>query len=226
MKTVGQHISNIRALIKAYGRTQEGYTDEGLYSLFCVSGAKILQQQLKKFMAISEHNWFRICLALEVTKSHDCDCVPDNLECKVLRTKYKIPSTLVGRNNSKLQARLLSGKTINIVSEDDWFRRKDRETSEYYGSLINERLVIWNAPLSLKVISVNGLWSNPIELSTIPNCSSDGSEVGVCYDPLTQLYPLEDSYAEDAYLAVLKMLNIPLQLPQDQTNDSNEFIKL
>jgi len=225
VKTIGQHISNIRGLIKAYGRNQEGYTDEGLYSLFSVSRATILQQQLKKFMAISEHNWFRICMSLEIAKSHDCDCVPDKYECKVLRTKYKIPPVLVGRNNSKIQVRLLSGKTVNIVSEDEWFR-KNKDTKEYYGSIVNHYLILWNVPLTLKVISVNGLWTNPIDLVHIPNCLNDGVEVGTCFDPLTQDYPLEDEYAEDVYMKVLKLLNIPLQLPQDQTNDSNEFIKL
>lgn len=226
MKTVGQHLSNIRGLIKAYGRTQEGYTDEGLYNLFSISRNEVLVNQLKKFRAISHTNWYQICIGLNVTKSHDCDCVPEYLECKVLKTNNQLPDMLTGRNNSKIKVRTIGGKTINIVTEDEWFRKKDNETSDYYGSFINSHLVIWNAPLSLKVILVSAIWSDPIELASIPNCSNDGTPVGTCYDPLTSLFPLQEEYCNAVYQMVLKMLSTSTQIIQDQTNDSNEFIKM
>jgi hypothetical protein len=225
MKTIGEHISNLRSLIKVYGRTQEGYTDEGLYSLFSVSRAEILKNELKKFMAVSEQNWFQVCMGLEISKSHNCDCVPDTLECKVLKSKYKVPAVLVGRNNSKLKVRTIGGKNINIVSEDEWFRKKDKAT-ELHGSIVNSYLVIWNAPLNLKVVLISGLWSNVLDLQHIPNCSEDGVESGLCYNPLTTLFPLQEEYVRQAYKMTMELLNAPLQLPQDQTNDSNEFIKL
>jgi len=226
MKTIGQHISTIRGLIKAYGRNPEGYTDEGLYSLFSVSRNKVLQNQIKKFMAVSEDNWIQLCMKLEISKSHNCDCVPDKLECKVLKSVYKIPTSLVGRNNSKLKIRLISGKAINIVKEDEWFRKSKRSTNEYYGSIVNNHLIIWNVPLTLKIVLVSGIWTNPLDLINIPNCLEDGTVTNMCYNPIDSMYPLQDEYAEDAYKMTLGLLNIPLQLPQDQTNDSNEFIKL
>lgn len=226
MRTIGEHISNLRGLMKLYSRNQEGYTDEGLYSLFSISRAEILTQQLKKFMALSEHNWYQICMGLEITKSHNCDCVPDHLECKVLKSKYKIPSVLVGRNNSKIKIRTIGGKVINLVSEDEWFRKKDTETNNYYGSIVNQYLVIWNAPLSLKVILISAIWQDVTELSTIPNCTPSGDPAGLCYDPLTSMYPLQEEYTRAAYEMTLNMLGKSLQIPQDQTNDSNEFIKV
>ena len=226
MKTIAQHLSNIRGLIKQFSRNQEGYTDESLYSLFSISRAEILQNQLKKFMPLSEENWFQFCMKLEISKSHNCDCVPDSLECKILKSVYKVPSVLVGRNNSKLKIRLISGKQINIVTEAEWFRRKDIETSEYYGSIVNSYLILWNVPLTLKVVLISGLFSNLIDLESIPNCSDTGEEQGVCFDPMTSVYPLQDEYARQAYKMTLELLNVSLQLPQDQTNDSNEFIKI
>lgn len=225
MKTIGEHISNIRGLIKVYGRTQEGYTDEGLYSLFSVSRAEILKNELKKFMAISEQNWYQICMGLEISKSHNCDCVPDHLECKVLVSKYNIPPVLVGRNMSKIKIRTISGKNINIVSEDEWFRKKDK-TKELHGSIVNSKLVIWNAPLNLRVVLISGLWSNVLDLQTVYNCSESGQVTNVCFDPLTSTFPLQEEYVRQAYKMTLDLLNAPLQLPQDQTNDSNEFVKL
>jgi hypothetical protein len=226
MKSIAQHISNIRSLIKVYGRNPEGYTDEGLYSLFSVSRAEILSNKLKKFDAIHEDNWFQICIGLEIAKSHNCDCVPDNLECKILKSKYKLPAVLVGSNMSKLKVRLISGKVVNIVPEDEWFRRSKKETQEYFGSIVNSYLILWNVPLVLKAILIVGIWSDITQLGTIPNCSDDGTEHGACFNPMDMEYPLQDEYARPAYKMVMELLNIPLQLPQDQTNDSNEFIKL
>jgi hypothetical protein len=226
LKTLGSHISNIRGLVKIYTRTQEGYTDEGLYNLFSICRNEVLSNQLKKFHALSEDNWKQICMGLEITKSHNCDCVPDYLECKVLKSKYKIPTTLVGRNNSKIKIRTIGGKVINLVSEGEWFRKKDTETKDYYGSIVNSYLVIWNAPLALKVILISGIWSNPLELATLPNCSEEGTEGGVCYNPMTEPFPLQEEYTKSVYEMVIKLLSTPMQIPQDQTNDSNEFIKM
>ena len=226
MKTIGQHLSNIRALIKAYSRTPEGYTDESLYSLFVVSRAEVLKQKLEKLSFISEQNWMQVCLQLESSKWHNCDCVPDNLECKILKTVYLIPAVLTGMNNSKLKISTISGKQINLISEDSWFRKKDRNPTDYYGSIVNGYLVLWNVPASLKVILVSGIWSDVTQLSTIPNCSVDGEPMGVCFDTMTTLFPLEDEYARVAYELTLKLLNVPMQIPQDQTNDSNEFSKM
>jgi hypothetical protein len=223
---IGQHISNIRGLIKLYSRTQEGYTDEGLYNLFSVCRSTILADRLKKFMALSESNWYSICVKLEVSKSHNCDCVPEGLDCKVLKTVNSIPNVLVGRNSSKIKLRTIGGKVINLVTEDQWFRKKDLETNSYYASLVNGHIILWNVPLSLKVLLISGIWSDPVELSIIPNCSGNGTVIGQCFDPLTSEFPLQQEYAEAVYKMVLGLLSIPLQSPQDQTNDSNEFVKM
>lgn len=226
MKTIGTHISNIRALLKSYSRNQEGYTDEGLYNLFSISRAEILKNELKKFNALSDDNWYQFCMGLEISKSHNCDCVPDKLECKILKSKYKIPTSLVGRQQSKIKIRLISGKVINLVSEDDWFRRKDKPTNEYFGSIVNQYLIIWNAPLSLKVILVSGIWSDPMDLATIPNCDPLGNQTpGQCLDPLTSSYPLQEEYCSAAYKMTIDLLFRSLQIPQDITNDSNESVK-
>ena len=226
MKTIGQHVSNIRALIKRYSRTEEGYTDETLYNLFSISANEVRRQQLLRFQPLIDDNWYKVCMKLQVSKSHNCDCVPEDLDCKILKSNYKIPSTLIGRNIPKIKISTIGGKQINILSEEDWHRRKDLETTDYFGSIINSYLVIWNAPLILKVVQINGLWNDVLELSNIPNCSSNGEEEGVCFDPLTTEYPLPDDLAGAAYSLLLKKLQIPEQILQDQTNDSNESIKM
>jgi hypothetical protein len=214
-------------MIKAYSRTQEGYTDEGLYNLFSVSRAEILKQKFEKLTYIPEDNWFQFCMKLQIDKSHNCDCVPDKLECKILKSSYKIPQVITGMNTSKLRISTIGGKAINLITEAEWRRKKLKEPTMYYGSLINSHLIIWNAPLNLKAILISGVWSDLLDLQNIPNCSTTGEEQATqCFNPLTTEYPLQAEYSSAVYMKVLSLLNISLQLPQDQTNDSNEFIKM
>lgn len=227
MRTISQHISNIRGLLKLYSRTPEGYTDQFLYNLLSVCRADIIKQQFDKFKAVHEDNYIQVCIPLEIGVSHNCDCVPEHLECKILKTKYEVPTALVGRNKSRISFRTIGGKQVNLVSEAEWFRRKDRETSEYFGSIINKHLIIWNAPLTLKVILASAIWSDVSDLINIPNCSMDGQEgQNACYNPLEDVFPLQDEYTKPVYMEILKLLNIPQQTIQDITNNSNEFLKV
>ncbi len=127
MQKLGQYISDLRGLIEQYSRTSEPYTDQFLYRVLSVSRGKILKQRLDKFVNISNDNWMRICFQLEVVNSYNCNCVPDYLECKVLRTKDKVPQVLAGRNKSKIKVSLLDGTSINLVTESEWIRAKDNE---------------------------------------------------------------------------------------------------
>lgn len=225
MKSVGQHISNIRGLLKNYSRTPEPYTDQFLYEVLCISRAEILKQKFDKFNHVSEDNLIRFCIELELTKAHDCNCVPTNIDCSVLRTKYKLPTVITSRNKSKIYAATLDGREINLMTEKQWLLQKlsDFKTNELTGSLINGYLYLWNLNLKTKVLQVSGYWSDLTALSMIPNC--DGVTT-ICFDPLTQSFPLQDEYAAPVYQKAIQLLSVPNQIPQDTTNDSNELIKI
>jgi len=226
MKQIGTHISTLRMLINKYSRTQEGYTDENLYNLFSACRAVILKRQFEKLSFISDFNWYSFCMSLEINKHHNCDCVPDELNCNILKSKYKIPSVIDGMNVSKIKIFTIGGKQINIITEDGWRRKQLKEPTDYYGSIINGYLIIWNAPLKLKVVTISGVWSDVLSLESIPGCDSDGTVTPNCYDPLTTEYPLQEELAVPVYLEVLRLLNIPMQGIPDLTNDSNEFSKI
>ena len=88
MKTIGYYISLFRGMLEEFTRS-EPYTDEFLYGVLSVCRAEVIKQRLDKFVNVSYDNWFRICFTLEVTTSHNCNCVPAYLGCKVLRTVQK-----------------------------------------------------------------------------------------------------------------------------------------
>jgi hypothetical protein len=226
MKTTGQHISNLRGLIKNYSRTPEPYTDQFLYEVLCISRAEILKQKLDKFNHLSEENLIRFCMELELIKAHDCNCVPTAIDCLVLRSKYKLPTAITSRNKSRMYIATLDGKEINIMSEKKWRLISDNDVfGELTGSLVNGYLYIWNLNKKIKVLQVAGYWSDLSYLQTIPNCDPNTPTL-TCYDPLATPFPLQDEYAQAVYRRSIELLNIPMQAQQDLTNDSNELIKV
>ena len=54
--TIGQHISNIRGLLKAYSRTEE-YPDQLLYEMLKSARGTLLRQLTKQFNHVSEWNY-------------------------------------------------------------------------------------------------------------------------------------------------------------------------
>lgn len=225
MKSIGQHVSNIRGLLNQYTRTSEPYTDQFLYEALCISRATILKQRLDSFKAISSDNWYRICISLEQTKSHNCSCVPNYLDCKVLRTTQKIPQVLSSRNKAKVEISLLNGTRINLVTEAEWLviKLNEYKAREYYASNVNGYIYFWNLPLNLKVVQINGLWADMSGIANI-NCN-DSMITTPCFDMLEQDFPLDEELADPIYTKAIQLLNIPLQLVSDKTNDNNESIK-
>ena len=225
MQKLGQYISDLRGLIEQYSRTSEPYTDQFLYRLLSVSRGKILKQRLDKFVNISNDNWLRVCFQLEVVNSYNCNCVPDYLECKVLRTKYKVPQVLSGRNKSKIKVSLLDGTSINVVSESEWIRAKDNEFKSKlpHASQVNGYIYIWNLPLNLKVVQIEGLWADVTSLSSI-QCNDGFGDVP-CFDMTTTDFPIDEELTGVIYEECLRLLNVPMQNIQDKTNDNNQDIR-
>ena len=137
MKSIGEHISLLRGLVENYASGP--YTDEYLYGVLSICRSEVIKQRLDKFVNISYDNWVRLCIQLEVTTSHNCNCVPDYISCKVLRTKYKIPQVISGRNKAKVNVMLLDGTNINVVTEAEWMRIKENsfKSKFYYASFVN-----------------------------------------------------------------------------------------
>lgn len=228
MATISQHISNVRALIKQYGRTDESYTDQFLYQLLKGERNDLLSEILRKFNHVSEWNWQTYCMPLIKAKPYNCNCVPDTVgDCLALRSKYKIPQAVKGRNKSYVEFKTLGGDRITLYEESEWLRLKDDDIigKKLAGSIIDGYLYIWNN-LKLKVVSIGGIWQDQMEWAVVPKCNDDGTEsIDICFNPLTEEFPLDLEKQNYIYTKILSLLKIPLQLPQDQTNDNNESIK-
>ncbi len=223
MSTIGQHISNLRGLINQYSRNSEPYTDQFLYEVFVVSRSKVLKDYLTKNISIPDSNYSTFCMELEKVKPHTCECVPDGLDCLVLRTKYQIPSVISSSNKSKISLQTLGGKPISIVNQFKW--QSNKQMTDYVASNVNGYYYLWNVPLNLKLIEISGVFNNPFDLATIKGCDTNGNNPNPCFT-LDSMFPLDDFLVDDAYRRAMGLLQIPMSVQQDLTNDSNNVIKI
>lgn len=220
MATIGKHLSNLKSLLANYSRTPESFTDEFLYNLLKGARGEIIKNKLKQGNIVNDSNWFRFCIKLDLVTAHNCDCT-DDVDCKVLRTKYKIPSVFTSRNSSKIQVSLFNGTAISIVPLNKWNLLKSQSPCDYLASFLDGYIYFWNLPTNLKIVEIYGLFLDPLELLEVKGCNPLGDSEFDCFTMDTVDFPMEEEYQNAAYQMVLKMLNITLSVPQDTTNDSN-----
>lgn len=223
--TIGQHISNIRGLIKAYGRTDE-YTDQLLYEILKSARGTLLRQLTKQFNHISEWNYQSYTIEMQESDPPNWECVPTYLKkkCKVRRSKYKIPQPIKSRNKSFVNFTTLGGQGIDIYTDDEQVLYKDDpiRSQNIMGSIINGYLYIWNNP-DLLLVKVHGVFTDPTDWAEIPDCTGTAP---TCFDIKSDDFGLDEDQKQGAYQLVFELLKLPIQLTQDVTNDSNEQIKI
>jgi hypothetical protein len=93
---VRSHIDDIRQNLRETS-DDSNITDEQIYKALIDARAFILERRLKKGKQLPNYMYQEICMPLCLDTYHDCDCIPDEYECKVLKTKNEIPSGLVNR---------------------------------------------------------------------------------------------------------------------------------
>jgi len=226
MATISQHISNIRALIKEHSRNPDVYTDQFLYQLLNGARARLLEINANKINHNSEWDWKSFPIFLKKDKSHLIGCI--EYGCDVLRSEHKLPRALLVNNKSMMDVFTFSWKPIMLGSEIDWQNAKfdDIKSKNIFASVVNGYLVVWNK-MNLKAVIVKGIWEDIVDWATLPGCTEDGDiDVTSCFDIATQDFPISETMKDAIYDFVLAKLKLPKQLPSDQTNDSNNEIRV
>jgi hypothetical protein len=221
MAAIPEHIYKLRTFIKQH--TDDSiYSDEFLYSLLKDSRNTLLERENKKFTKDSEFHKQTICMPLVISAYHDCDCLPFEVKCKVLKSKFELPKVLTGRNKELIRVLTVDGyNQIPFVLSTDLKNLKYTKTKakgNKYG-IINRYLTVFNN-LQLKLVLIEGVFEDPLELSKISYCDEEGNETQ-CYDLNTTDFPIKGSLDFPMYQICLDMLKIPLQIKSDDTNNAN-----
>jgi len=228
---ISKAISVLRNTIREYS-DDSTFSDEYLYTVMTIFRNKYMSQRFRKFYNISDTYKTTFCTPTEVAFSHDCDCV--NIGCKVIKSKYPIPSTLEGRNRDLIKVYTLDYQEIHPVTPDE---QKTNMLDEVKAgqptySFLNRHIVLWNVydpnKKPLKGILVEGVWEDETEWDGITLCdeqSGDDINSDNCFDLETAEFVIEADLFEMVIKESLQMLGLPLEIIQDNTNDANPDIK-
>jgi hypothetical protein len=222
MATIAEHTGTIRTLIKNH-TDDSYYTDEFLYKLLKDSRAMILEREAKKFYKFSDFSYLSICMPLILDTYHDCDCLPIDIGCKVLKSRFNLPRVLQGRNRDLIKIKTIDGEEIGYVPDSSSIKklkysRTQKNKIKY--TIVNNHLVIFNNT-SLKAVIVELVPEDPLDLSNITLCNEDGEDIGpTCFDYRTENFPIKQALHMPMYEELLKFLNLPLSIPEDLTNDT------
>ena len=152
MAAIPEHIYKLRTFIKQHS-DDSIYSDELLYSLLKDARCTLLERENKKFTKDSEFHKQTICMPLIIDSYHDCECLPFEVKCKILKSKFALPKVLTGRNKE-----LIRVLTIDSYSQIPFILSTDLKNLKYtktkgngnkYG-IINNYLTIFNTGFVLK----------------------------------------------------------------------------
>jgi len=212
--TIGEITSTYRTMLRERQQTCSLNTRE-LYLLVNATANKIKQEILDKKHKLGFKNYKTITLDLEeiIFKS---ECQPSFMGCKVLKSTYPIPPTLV--NSNRFEMYIYSGqKAISQLNFIHGKRISKHPMIQNYYDVIDNYLYIFKN-LELECITIQAAWEDVTNLEEII-----GSNNQPCYNPLEEDFPLDEQYIPVLYMMLDKELNYYVKTKEDETtNERNK----
>lgn len=193
-----------------------------VYSALLSARAFVIDKFLRT-TKLTEWNYTTLsCVPLEKTTAHECGCIPA-AGCSYYKTTCTLPDTL-GTTSMK-DVTTLDG--LVQFSETTWGDLKYTAYNKYTSKspkffVKNNRIFLVDVPYDdLKVISLRGVFSDPIAARA--NCTQcpDSSEAG-CLSLLDTQFPIESRFESE----VIERATMELQkiAEQDATNDTTTTV--
>lgn len=221
--SVRSHIDIIRQNLREVSDDSR-FTDEQIYKCLIDARALILERRLKKRKQLPDYMYQEICLLLCLDKYHDCDCIPDEYNCMVLKTQKELPNGLYNGTMEILRVSTLNGKEIAPTTEAQHRNRKYMKTGKnnYYYVRVNNRLAIFNVKNNqLRAIKVRGVFVDPATASSYSVCPEDEPN---CVDVTSTGFGSIPSDNVPMYNIVMKQLLQTDQMPEDISNNASSDI--
>jgi hypothetical protein len=220
---VETHIDYVRRKLKETS-DDTYFQDEEIYKALIDARALVIERKLEKGKQYPEYMYQTICLLLCLDKYSDCNCVPVEYDCTVLKTKNEIPDAFFNGYTTLVRMTTLSGEEISENTEQQARLRKYRKTrnKSLYYILTNKRASVFNSPQNkLRAIKLRGLFIDPVGAGMAAGCPDDQ---GDCVSVIGTGFGIKASDNIDIYDMAIKSLLIMKQLPDDLSNDAESAV--
>jgi len=200
-------------------------TDRHIYNKMVTVRSKLISQSAKKKQKINQWSYQTIpCIELIKAELHECPCIPP-LGCDILRSKYPIPKPLTDLNSHLIQSvSTLEGNVI--FSEITWNEKKYKSSNKYTANkpdyfIRNNYLYITHRS-GLKVITLTGLFDNPLEVENFPSfCECD--DCNNCESILEKEFPIDNDMIETLIdITKIELIEQFSQMVRDSSNNSED----
>lgn len=221
---VGEVISSIRALLSRGQPSDDLRWNEPLiYHSVKTVRARLIKNKKDKFQELSPFTYQTLeCFPLDWTTLYDCPCY--TVDCKYLVSRYDLPTILSYRNGLLIDSvRTLAGKKIDRLDLTEVEYNKYSKTKKNaLGWFIHNNKLVIVGNSKLKVITVRAIFDDPLALSEVPVCDSDGAESGdTCFNPRTSDFPIEQEMINDLEMMVVeKIMKYGERNVQDNENNA------
>lgn len=203
-----------------------------IYSKVLTSRARLIIQKMNKRQKISQWAYQTLdCVELIKALPYECPCLP-SVGCVILRTKEELPKPLTGLLDGHMIQSVTSLEGSITMSETTWKEKKYAKGKKYTSS--NPDYYIRNNYLYVtlkegpKVITVTGLFEDPLEVEEFPGICDEGcgEECVDCSSPLDKDLPISKDMVETLIeMTVNELISIFSQGQEDLTNNATDSLK-
>ena len=197
-----------------------------IYNKMLTVRALLFYNKINKRQFISKYNYSILpCVELISVSGNDCPC-DVSTGCEVLRTKEKLPKPINNLNGYIIDSVMsIDGKIIfnEVTYKSKIWRKGDKYSPNRPDYFIKDDYIYITSTRKLKVISIMGLFADPIEASLFATaCDTDEENACPTY-PLDMEFPIDSELVDALVELTVQELAVGF-IPghEDRRNDSQD----
>jgi len=227
---IGEIIQRVQSLYsKGVQSDDSRLSSRHIYNKLVTVRTKLLSQKAAKKQKISQWSYQTIpCAELVPTLPYESTYLPA-IGCQILKTKYPLPKTLTDLNSHIIQS-VTSVDGEVIYSEIGWSERKYKKANKYTSRkpdfVIRDNYLFVTHKNGPKVITITGLFEDPIEAENYPSyCPTTSEENPDCINILDKRFPMEDELIDTLIeISVNELVVLFSKGTEDLTNNAEDNI--
>lgn len=226
---VGEVIQRIQSLYsKGVESDDSRLSSRHIYNKILTIRSRLMSQEIKKKQKISQWNYQTIpCIKLVKVPSHECPCLPP-VGCDILRSEYRLPSPITGLTEDAIHSvtsieRSLKIDRIQINAVN--LQKGNKYTQKKTNYFIQDGYLYITTPTNLKVLSLIGLFEDPIEVSKFKSYCDTCTDCVTCVDYMEEEFPIDNDMLDTLVeMSVRELIDIFSQSIEDITNNTRDSI--
>lgn len=222
-----EHVYAIQNIINGGPVTDDTRFSNRLIEHFLkISRSVLLKRKLDKERNVAATSYQTLCMPLELVNYHDCDCMPIDSDCKILRSVNKIPKYITPNNpaGSALRVEYLDGRNIGQISLSSFSNKQHSRTpQEVVTFFIRDSYVYVVGTTQLRLVLVTAIFEDPEKLEEYSDCGDNLEDTGEpCYVTDTHDFPIDSELVGAMYEMTLQFLGISTKYPEDTANNARQ----